>query len=209
MTGPTSDPHATGAVSADGDRIGTDYQIYLIRHGQPACLPKERLSQDEFRHWVRAYNSAGILGRPPRSIQDLARNSDEWAIFCSSLPRSVQSAEALAWSGQIRSSPLFDEAAISIAPVRLCLKSSTWILLGRASWLLGASAPEGVAACRARARDAADALANSARNANTALVGHGWMNRMICRELRKRGWKIFEKRGEGYWSHTSLGLEAR
>lgn len=171
---------------------GASHQIHLIRHGKPACLPKSCLSREEFRQWVKAYDSAGILTDPPGSLREFMYGPDVRAVFSSSLRRSIQSAKALVTSDQISSDPLFNEAAICIAAIPFRMRSSAWVLLGRALWLLGGSATEDLAAGRSRARRAANLLMRSAISVDTVLVGHGWMNRMIGQELLGCGWKIVE-----------------
>ena len=181
--------------------------IHLIRHGQPACRPAGALSRDDYRRWLEAYDAAGIIDKPPDATKVWLLGVSSAAIFSSSLPRSVQSAHYLAPSNQVKSDAMFDEASVSILPIQFRLSSAAWTALGRTSWLLGDNAHEQVAACRIRARNAADALMQSASSAETLLVGHGWMNGMIGRELQRSGLRVLERTGRGYWSRTSLGAE--
>lgn len=178
--------------------------IHLVRHGRPACLPAKALSRDGYRRWLAAYDAAGIIDQPPQTTKPWVEDVKSAAIFSSSLLRSVSSAKFLAPMSQVTSDALFNEASVSVLPIQFRLSSSTWTWLGRTSWLLGNAAEEHVAACRIRARNAAAALLHSASLAETLLVGHGWMNGMICQELQRSGMHIQERTGYGYWSRTSL-----
>lgn len=189
------------------DIVDASNQIHLIRHGEPACRPKPRMSRDEFRQWVKLYDSQGILTEPPDNLQKCMYGAGNWTVFSSSLPRSVQSAKALVSSDQISSDALFDEAAIAIAAIPFRLESTTWVFLGRMLWLLGASSTEDFATCRLRARNAASLLIRSAISSNTVLVSHGWMNQMIGRELKKAGFAVDFQTKRGYWSHAKYSMK--
>ena len=184
----------------------TRLHIHLIRHGEPACPPKSSLSREEYRCWVEAYDAAGIVDQPPETFRNWLPPAAKCIMFSSSLPRSIQSARVLNRSEQVLSEPMFNEASVAIPSIPFRMSSTAWTLIGRASWLLGASAREDVAACRTRACDAADALVQSAASVETLLVGHGWMNRMIGHELRCRGFNVRQQAKRGYWSRASFDL---
>jgi broad specificity phosphatase PhoE len=179
-------------------------RIHLIRHGQPACRPQPALSRKEYRRWVEAYDASGIIDLPPRSLVQWLGSAGVDQIISSALLRAVETAEALIGSGRLRSDPLFNEAGVVITPIPFRLSSNAWTAFGRLAWVCGASADEAAARFRLRARTATDSLVGSASMTETALVGHGWMNRMIGRELRKRGFEIQHHSGSGYWSRTTF-----
>ncbi len=178
--------------------------IHLFRHGKPDCPPRRALSCTEYSGWVRAYDAAGVASDPPASLKAWIQTVGVGEVFASTLPRSVQSAIALVGTAKVRSLALFNEAAISTASIPLRMSSSTWTLLGRLMWLSGAASPERLLECRARARAATDILMASAVKTETLLVGHGWMNRMIAKELRQRGFDQSATTGSGYWCGTSF-----
>lgn len=178
--------------------------IHLFRHGEPDCPPQRALSCTEYSAWVRAYDAAGITSDPPASLKAWIQNLGVGEVFASTLPRSVQSARALVGMEKVRSLALFNEAAISTASIPLRMDSSTWTILGRLMWLSGAASSERLPECRARAGTATDILVASAAETETLLVGHGWMNRMIGKELRKRGFDRIVRTGSGYWCGTSF-----
>lgn len=179
-------------------------RIHLIRHGEPSCPPKVSLSRHEYRCWIDDYNAAGIVDAPRDLLRRWFLASGARSVFASTMPRSIQSAKALAEGADVRTFTLFNEAAVAVAPIPLRLNSSSWTTLGRIMWLLGSPADEDIAACQIRAVSAADALMESAAQAETVLVGHGWFNRMIGNQLLKRGFERSEVTGRGYWCRASF-----
>lgn len=177
---------------------------HLIRHGAPDCPPQPSLSSKEYRGWMDAYRAAGIIDNPPDSLRTWLKATGVQSVFSSVLPRSVQSARALVGSEYVRSSALFNEAAITIPPLSFRMKSSFWTTLGRIIWLCGGAAEEHVAECQVRARAIADVLMEAASESETVLMGHGWMNRMTGKELRKRGFERLTVTANGFWSRASF-----
>lgn len=179
-------------------------RIHLIRHGRPSCGSQPALSRHDYKRWLEAYDATGIIDQPPLPLVEWLNSSGIKEVVSSALPRAVESAIALIGPEHVRSDPLFNEAAITVAPIPFRMSSNTWTVFGRVAWLCGASANEMAAKFRLRARIAADNLTRSPNNAETALIGHGWMNRMIGRELRERGFEVQYQSGTGYWSRTTL-----
>ncbi|WFU72226.1 histidine phosphatase family protein [Bradyrhizobium sp. CB2312] len=179
-------------------------RIHLIRHGQPACRPQAALSRQDYRCWVEAYDAAGIMDWPPNSLVKWLESAGIDKVISSSLPRASESARALLKSDRVYSDPLFNEAAITIPTIPLRMNSSAWTAIGRITWLCGAPADEDITAFRLRARAATEKLMQSEGADETALIGHGWMNRMIGHNLRKRGFQIQYRSYNGYWSRTTL-----
>ena len=185
----------------------TRFCIHLVRHGEPACSPRSSLSREEYRHWVEAYDAAGIVGEPTEAIKNWIRSCEIRSVFSSSLLRSIQSASSLVPLDYVRSEPVFDEASVAIAPIPFRMSSTAWTSIGRISWLLGAAAREEVAEGKVRARVAASMLVQSAACAETLLVGHGWMIRMIGSALQHQGFNIRGERANGgYWSRSSFEI---
>ena len=78
------------------------------------------------------------------------------------------------------------QPAPAVRGVRLPLDG--WDVVTRVRWLLGRPGPvEPSRAAVARARVVADRL--GALNGVVLVVGHGFQNILIARELRRRGWR--------------------
>jgi len=61
-------------------------------------------------------------------------------------------------------------------------------------------ASESYPECRARARKGVDLLVDGMQSHTvTALMGHGFFNFLLSKELKKRGWQL-KQSGQGFWS---------
>ena len=85
-------------------------------------------------------------------------------------------------------------------PVRL--SPVAWVLIARAMQMLRCcECDEAVPATRARAAIAVETLSQLADDHGTlVVVGHGWFNRFVARELRRRGWHGPRWPPTRYWS---------
>jgi len=87
-------------------------------------------------------------------------------------------------------------------PTWLWLKFSSLLVLARILWQLGvAESAESPKAAKARAKEATAVLTNAATTTCSAvLLGHGYFNRLIARELTQNGWTTGSSSGYGYGS---------
>jgi broad specificity phosphatase PhoE len=182
--------------------------ILLLRHGVPRGDHLTRVRGCDFAAWVAAYESAPLDERagPPAELCRCA--ADIACIVTSTMRRARESAALVAPGRPVTASALFDEAALPTRiPWRIALKPDHWDALARAAWLAGWSAGvESLAEASTRSEQAAQRLDELARDhGSVLLVGHGMMNTLILRALRRRGW-----RGSGspraYWGAVTLRL---
>lgn len=177
--------------------------IHLVRHGQPACFPKSALSALDYKLWVADYDASSIIDLPPAWLERWMASADIGAVIASALPRAIGSANALVERERMRVSPLFNEAAVFVLPIPIRMTSNQWTVISRLAWLCGGSAGENAGSFRLRVRAAAEELVRSSAKAPTLLVGHGWANRAIGRQLLARGFVIQRRMQTGFWSLTS------
>lgn len=163
------------------------------------------LSADAFRRWLTVYDAAEVDDSPPAKLAAILKPQKGQILLCSSLRRSVSSALLLSPEGGWQSLTLFNEAPVAVPSFPLIMPAAIWTALGRVLWLTGWSSVENMRACRVRAHSAADMMINAAKTGEVVLVGHGWMNRMILGELRKRELKVCATSGAGYWRHVVVG----
>lgn len=176
--------------------------ITLIRHGRPECAQRPSISRSEFQGWLASYAVSGIkdVAGDAECREFVDRAS---VVLCSSLPRAVQSAEALG-AKDLTIDAVFEEASISVPALPIRASTVTWATLGRLHWCLGGDSEESLLLCRRRVNEAANRLTEAATMGNTLLVGHGWLNGMIARELARRGFAKTGRTGFGYWSRVSM-----
>lgn len=177
-------------------------QIALLRHGRPAFELKGNARAKDLCAIARSYDLSGIVGAPPR--ETVAAIQGEPLVVCSHLTRSIESAKALGFSEIHVKGPLFCETTIPCFDSgSVPLPVGLWVVVLRIMWLFGFSKNgESLVKARRRARQAAERLSELAeQHRNILLVGHGFINYFIAKELKKIGWIGPSKPGKGYWGY--------
>jgi broad specificity phosphatase PhoE len=175
----------------------------LARHGKPACdfatpIPGHRLAE-----WIRGMDDAPLdpVLAPPAELLRLARASS--GIAASPLRRSLESAKLLRPDQAPEVEPRFREIYLPTA-IRsgLRLPPRLWALLARAAWYCGWSpGVESFTEARRRASAAATLLETLALERGfLLLIGHGQLNGLIGKRLRRSGWRGPWLRPRRYWA---------
>lgn len=184
--------------------------ITLIRHGPPAVSLRQRVCGHQFRQFVERYDAARIAQRalPPLAVRQVVANAD--VVFASNRPRALHTAELLG----VPFPPVIDSQFREIEfpvdfPRRLRFSALTWSVIALALWRLGyTSRSESLARTRQRAQIAADTLERqlaqpSDRAESVVLVAHAGINRLIAKELRRRGWRGRKLPHSHHWGCTT------
>ncbi len=184
---------------------GERHQIVLARHGRPD-LPADlgrAISGREIGRWYRGYDASGIVDavEPPACLRAAAAAAG--CVVASDSRRALETAARLGVTDKVRVEPALREVGFpeSLAlPVRL--SPVAWVLIARAMQMLRCcECDEAVPATRARAAIAVETLSQLADDHGTlVVVGHGWFNRFVARELRRRGWHGPRWPPTRYWS---------
>lgn len=179
-------------------------RITLIRHGRPEFELVGSVRANELKYMIHAYNLSGIVDVPPEKAINLLDKHK--VVICSDLPRSLDSAKLMGASDVYVSSALYQETKIpyfSYFPIKLSV--NVWLVLLRSLWFLGFSKNgESLLAAKHRAREAAQSLIQLAEQFNSVLlVGHGFINYLIAKELRKNKWSGPKQPGKNYWQFSS------
>jgi len=177
-------------------------RIVLLRHGKPDVPEFGKLSACEIHLWIKSYNAAGLKTdhSPSRKAVEMAKLCN--TIVCSDLPRSVESARALGVEKTSHVEPMFREMGLPYASFPSPKFSpSIWAALFRVLWFFGyASNSESLREARVRAAKGASRLKElAARNGSVLLVGHGFVNKFIAKELLSNGWHGPASPGKKYW----------
>ncbi|WP_049866960.1 histidine phosphatase family protein [Pseudomonas brassicacearum] len=171
-----------------------------MRHGQPKLVETDKVSALDMKDWIEHYDRSEITHHPaPHASQQLAATAT--VIVSSSAPRALASAQALGLEPSVIDT-LFCEAQLPYGRwKRPRLSPFTWAFILRVLWLCGYSRRvESASAARVRANRAAQRLLALADNGPVLLLGHGWMNRMIAKQLEAEGWTRQKRSGSQYWS---------
>jgi broad specificity phosphatase PhoE len=162
-----------------------------------------RLDWKAYRDWWLRYEQSP-LADGQHCPEALVREIPEDAVLLSSMrPRAMQTADRLAKGREVRRDPMFNEAPLPPPRWRTRHLPKTWNKIARVVWLMGHhDGDEHVREARKRAGKAADLLIEAAAEGrDVVLAAHGWFNRMVRPELKKRGWSCVHDGGDKYWSY--------
>jgi broad specificity phosphatase PhoE len=184
---------------------GHRQSIVLVRHGRPD-LPvdlERRITGREIGRWYRRYDASGIVDglEPPAGLREAAAAAG--CVVASDARRALESAARLGVTATVRIDPVLREVGFPESlGVTVRLSADVWVLIARSMQMLRCcECDEPVAATRARAAIAAQTLCRLADDHRTVVViGHGWFNRFVARELRRLGWDGPRWLPTGYWS---------
>jgi broad specificity phosphatase PhoE len=176
-------------------------QIILVRHARPTYDTSSKVRGTELRKATAAYDASGIEA----AVSALPTPHRPVVLVTSDLRRSVESAKAFFPRLEVSmTDALYREAGLpSQFPLlsrRLRLRFSSFVVAMRVLWILGLKSDvETFRQARQRAEQAADKLIELASPATCViLVGHGFLNRLIGRALRKKGWHVMNGQGDGF-----------
>jgi broad specificity phosphatase PhoE len=166
--------------------------ITLIRHGPPAVSLRQRVPGHQFRQFVESYDAAKIARQalPPRAAVRAMAQAD--CVFASNRPRAIHTAELLGPLVVPIIDPQFREIEFPVDfPRHFRFSALIWSAIALALWRLGYSKRcETFSRAKQRAQLAADLLEQKSQGAGSiVLVAHGGINRLIAKELRRRGWQ--------------------
>jgi len=91
---------------------------------------------------------------------------------------------------------------VALLPVKTpALPPGLWLSLLRLLWFCGyGGSVESFRHARRRAAQAASQLIALSERGTVLLAGHGIMNKLIARELRRQGWLAEKHASSRYWS---------
>jgi len=177
-------------------------KITLLRHGRPEFQLAGNVKARDLGKIVTSYDMSGIVGDAPNDAIELTKEHN--IIVCSDLHRSRQSTVALGVAEVYLATPLFNETIVPhFTSGSIKLPIGVWILVLRALWYMGYSRNgESLTATKERAKYAAQELIKLAQQFDRVLlVGHGFFNFFIARELLSNSWLGPAQPGRNYWGY--------
>lgn len=186
-------------------------EISLIRHGRSKCTEKDRITCNGFIEWVEKYDCHGVWEENSYPPDTLGKMAKACVVITSDLKRSIESAKILNKNGKMISLPLFRETELP-APYKnfwgIKLKPSLWAFLFRCLWFSGYSTRcESLSSAKQRAKEASNVLIEYAqKHESVVLVGHGFFNLLIAKELLRMGWQGKSKTGSKHWNCTTYSM---
>ena len=186
-------------------------EISLIRHGKSQLTENDKLTGLEFKKWVEKYDYLGVFEESIYPSATLEKVATANIVITSDLERAVESARLLNPVTKIISDPLFRETELpsnSSQLLNVKLKPSIWVIVLRILWFSGYSYEcESYNQAKIRANKASQQLIDYANEyKSVVLVGHGFLNMLIAKELQKKGWKGTRKRDAKHWKCMTFSL---
>ncbi len=217
-----TDDTAIAATSAQRHPVSTQ-TVVLMRHAKPDFDTSMPVRTSDFGEALSAYDEAGLeqphAGERAHRIMTSFIDAEglegsRVQVVTSDLRRSIESARLFFPSIEADATdPLYREAELP-ARLPLCaftMRYSVAIVIARALWRLGIHQhAESYAMAAARAHRAAEALASRAMEHDCViLVGHGFFNRLIARELKQGGWTASRRHGRGFGAYAVFVRDIR
>lgn len=184
----------------------------MIRHGKSQWTDNSKVSYEGFRNWIDRYDSSSVfesdMPYPARTLEKINKAN---LILSSDLKRSIDSAKILTPDFTGPSYPLFREIEFPAVPEfaeKVKLPPTVWAVFLRVSWFAGyAKGAESYKKASQRAGRAADVLVNEAvKHESVVLVGHGFFNFLIAKQLQKRGWEGRRNTSFEHWVANTYRL---
>lgn len=176
--------------------------LIIYRHAEPTISANEIISGRDFPLWVRRYNESGII--PLETPYH-----EEKIVYTSNLPRSIETGYAL--GKKINITPLLHEAGIPLIKFpAVNIKANLWLVAARILWLSGFNKDcESFSVAKNRAGQVVKMFKTIILNEQRIVaVGHGFMNRLIKKELLASGFKLKQpSNGHDFLSRTIFEID--
>ncbi|NMH68310.1 histidine phosphatase family protein [Bacillus sp. RO3] len=182
-------------------------EISLIRHGKSLCNDNTPIPYSTFKEWVEEYDNAGVFEEETYPSKSIEKVSSSHLVFTSHLKRAVHSASILSPTITPEIDATFREVELpTLVKVheKILLPPTVWLVIVRMIWFLGYSKGcESSKHAKERAVRATEQLSEAARkHHHIVLVGHGFFNKMIAKELKRNGWKNRKMSTKHWVCHT-------
>ena len=173
-------------------------KITIYRHAKPIVSQDEIICGKDYPDWVSRYNDSDII--PPKKALP-----KEDFVFTSKIKRSIKTGEAI--SKKIEENKLFNEAEVPLIRFpRLKRKASFWVVISRILWLCGISTKcESYRKTKKRVNAAIEFIDSYLEtNDEIIIVGHGFINSMLKKQLLKNAWHLSLDEDHDYLSKMSF-----
>ena len=177
-------------------------EIIIYRHAEPLVTGNEIIFGHDFPLWVLRYNESGIVKIAPKGKK-------EKIVFTSNLKRSIETGKHI--GREIIQSPVFREAEVPLIKFpSIQINAKYWLSLSRVLWLLGLQTKcESFRSAKQRATQIVEKLSSKLSNhQRVVLVGHGFMNGLVKKELIHRDWSLTKiEGGNGFLAKMTFVTE--
>jgi broad specificity phosphatase PhoE len=183
-------------------------RIIVVRHGRPAVIPKEAppMGWRDYKAWWDKYELSSLKEGQACPDGLLKEIGEDAIILSSARKRAIETAGHLGRGREVKHDVMFNEAPLPPPRIgRIPMRPKNWNKWARLLWMMGHSGgEEHVRDAKRRAAKAAEVLVKTAEESggrDVVLAAHGWFNRMLRPQLKKRGWANVHDGGDKYWSY--------
>jgi broad specificity phosphatase PhoE len=186
-------------------------KITLIRHGKPLIRDHYSsfsiISGKGIEQFIKGWNTCELSSENeiPLALKDTISDGD--LFLCSSLRRARESLQMLGVT-HFKSNDLFNEAELPYGiGKKIKLPLIIWLIALRLFWRFGfINNSESYADFIWRMEKTVDFLEKEKEAKHIVLMAHGFVNRIIRKELLRRNWKVLSNNGgNGFWSFSTFG----
>lgn len=186
-------------------------RITIIRHGKPDAhhkyVNRKSLKGSEIIQFIHDWDSCELSkeNKIPGTLKETVAHAD----YCisSTLKRAIDSLKLLGIE-KSDASELFNEAELPHGfLLKVKMPALVWFIMIRFLWVLGLRMnSESYKEFRGRIRKAYEFLSSrSEKSDHIAVLGHGFANRQLKKELKRNGWNHVENHGgHDYWSFDTF-----
>ncbi len=178
-------------------------KIILIRHAKVLINKEQKLYASQMNEWVQEYNTSSIdITLPSKKTIEYIKDAD--IVYASNLPRTTDSLKIVGIIPDEKNS-LFDELSLPKTDGNfLKLKPNSWLILLRVMMLLYIGRNNDIfLKDKRRSVQATRYLIDATKKHDSVvLMGHGGINFLIGKLLKKEGWEIIERyKGNSNWGY--------
>lgn len=188
-------------------------QISLVRHGRSKWQQNDYMTSKEFENWVTKYDDHGVYAEEAYPVETQKKLAAATVIYTSDLYRAKESSRLLTNKLEVISNTLFRETELPKSTGsfwNVKLKPNGWAVLLRCLWFAGYSRDcESLKDAKIRAKRGAEELIREAKKSKyVVLVGHGFFNILIAKELLHMGWTGAKRPATKHWEITTYTYKA-
>ena len=191
-------------------------EVILIRHAEVSLEHKGWMGSKTAAKYRKAYDTAPVYQFNPDTVLAKLPPRITDTVYVSGLPRSIGTGIKLFGdSAQIVSLDLLNEFEMHVVWLPLVLPYKGWTGISRTLWLMGweKRGTESYSEAKERVELVCDMIEQKAVSQRQVIfVTHGFINRNIAKELKKRNWQITQNEGKENLGATILkkgGSESR
>ena len=161
---------------------------------------------------MKNYDSHGVFEEKSYPVGTLRKMSEVNIVITSDLKRAIKSGKRLNVALPIISDSLFCETDLPIPLAKwrgLKLNPNIWAIVLRMLWLSDYSnSGESLKDAKIRAKKASKFLIECAfQHVNVVLVGHGFFNKLLGKELKKSWWNGKKKTNSSHWGSATYSFK--